>query len=445
MQILKRITAVIAVLGLTAAMMAAVNYCIVDDTGAFTRLMMYEFYEQDDIDLLFVGASQYANGIDPAIITECTGRKAFVATSAGQNPEVSLAIIKEALKRYTPEHIYLNLSYRAATELTQPLAQRTLDLLAAEYYIVSDYMPWSGNKLEMLLNASGSELYPATFLVPHNIMEHPFSPAAVLANLRKKVSAAYKNYTYEYAAADEEIRYTGNGHQAYTTATPPRFVSQEGFGPCTVDNVSEEWKTAVNQIISVCAEHGVPLTVVNPPVSDDLLLSMSGYDRYIGFLREFTAGKPVDVVDFDLLDTAVWPGDPECFFDVNHLNENGCKAFSELLADYINGALPAQAFLPSVEERLEKLAPRYYGLSFYADPAEQVVYIHIIASHPEQLEFRLSYLTEEGEEIVGQEFSPNTMLVKQAFPYTDIAVSWKKAGAPDETATRVVHHSWLGY
>lgn len=445
MQILKRITAVIAVLGLAAVMMAAVNYCIVDDAGAFTRLMMHEFYAQDDIDLLFVGASQYANGIDPAIITERTGKKAFVAASSAQNPEVSLAIIKEALKRYTPEHIYLNLSYRITTELTPSLAQRTPGLLQAGYYIVSDYMPWSGNKLALLLNASGSELYPATFLVPHNIMEQPFSPAAVLANLRKKASAAYKKYTYEYAAADEEVRYTGNGHQAYTTATPPRFVSQEGFGPCVVDNISEEWKTAVKQIIAVCAEHGVPLTVVNPPVSDDLLLSMSGYDRYIGFLREFTAGMPVDVVDFDLLDTAVWAGEPECFFDVNHLNENGSKAFSELLADYINGTLPAQAFLPSVEDRLEKLPPRYYGLCFNTDGTAKEVTIRIIASHPEQLEFRLSYLTAEGEEIVGQEFSPNTVLVKQAFPYTDIAVAWKAAGAPDETAERIVHHSWLGY
>lgn len=445
MKILKRMTAVIIVLGLAAAMMAAINYCIVDDSRAFTRLMMHEFYEQDDIELLFVGASQYANGIDPAIITERTGKKAFVAASSAQTPDVSLALIKEALKRYTPEHIYLNLSYRMTTGLTVPLAQRTPDLLAAEYYTVSDYMPWSQNKLELLLHASKSDLYPATFLVPHNIMDHPFSPAAVLDNLQNKASPAYKNYTYKYAALDEELRYTGNGHQAYTTAIPANFVSQEGFTPCVVENVSEEWKTDVKQIIEVCAEHDVPLTILNPPSSDFLLLALQEYDRFIRFLQEATAGTQADVVDFNQLDISVWPSEAELFFDVTHLNENGSKAFSALLADYINGTLPEQALLPSVSERLEKLPSRYYGLSFYLDDEQKQAQIHIIASHPEQLEFRLSYLTWDGGEVVGQEFSGNTELVKEEFSYRDIAVSCKTAGAPDETATRVVHHSWLGY
>lgn len=69
--------------------------------------MVHELYNQDKIDILFVGASHCNRSINYKIIEEKTGKKIFFACSVGQRPDGSLALIKEAIKLYDIEEIYL--------------------------------------------------------------------------------------------------------------------------------------------------------------------------------------------------------------------------------------------------------------------------------------------------------------------------------------------------
>ena len=428
MRILKRLIAVIAVLGLTAAMMSMLDYCFTDDAGTITRLMMHEFYAQEDIDILFVGASHYSDGIDPAIISERTGKRVFNASSVGQRMDVSLALVKEALDRYTPEHIYLDTSYWVAS-LGEIYKQRTRDDLWA-VYTVSDYMHWSRNKLELLLNASSSELYPVTFFIPHHIMD---SPQAVLDNLRRKSSAEYKNYAYTFAA-DENAYYGGNGYFGQTTAAPNFYISEETFMPCSPESIDEDWKNSVRKIIDVCAEHDTPLTLLGMPFTGCWQLAQTGQDRYTDFLCEFTAGTGVDVVDFNTLNTDIWPDDPALMFDCDHLNDAGAKKFDILLADYLNGTLPDGAFLPSAAARAAELPAGFYGLSYMDDKAEGTLTLRAAAKGLESQEIRLSCQTADGEQIFDAQVPVGEDVTLPLAPRTDITVTYKLAGAPDSAA-----------
>lgn len=431
MKILKRIAAVIAVLGLTFVMLSAANYCLVADSGAFSRLMMHEFYEQQDVDLLFVGASQYAYGIDPAIISERTGKTAFDAVSVGQSIDVSLALIKEALDRYTPEHIYLDLSYRLAIR-TGPYRERAGSFLNG-LYVVSDYMHWSRNKLELLLHGTSSEQYIKSFFLPHNVMGQMFSPAAILSNLRRKSTAAYKSYAYDDAVS-EEMRYAGNGYYIITPKEDVQFKSEESFAGCTPEVISEDWKNSLRDIIAACQAKDVALTILNMPVSDYGHLAWYNYDRYIEYLRELTAGTEANVVDLNTLDPSWWPNEPSNYLDFNHVNRRGAIVVSGLLADYINGELPEQALLPSVEARMRALPGGVYGLSYRRGADGETITFRIAANRPEQFEYHIEFRTAKGEEISLPGFSEQTEITGPISPRSDVTVSWKPLGAPDTEA-----------
>ena len=106
-KIIKRILSLIAVAALIYAGCRFLTYMLQDDTASKTRLMMHEFYNQDNIDYLFVGTSHFVYGIDPILISEKTGKKAFSASNPAQMPDASLALIKEAVGLYKIKEIFL--------------------------------------------------------------------------------------------------------------------------------------------------------------------------------------------------------------------------------------------------------------------------------------------------------------------------------------------------
>lgn len=429
MKILKRLTAVAAVLGLAVAMMSVLNYCLTDDAKSSSRLVMHEFYTQEDIDILFVGASRYGNGIDAVSLSERTGKRVFTASSSGQRAEVSLALIKEALDRYTPEHIYLDASYGVAS--AEKMRQLNIQDYMRGIYVVSDYMEWTKNKWELLLYASSYEL-PVNFFLPHFILSDR-SPKAVLDNMRRKNSEAYKNYAYTFTA-DENGYYAGKGYFAYTTNEVAFFIDDETFIPYTPDNVGERWKDGMRRIIAVCAEHNVPLTLLNLPISGYGLLAQPGYDAYIDFLHTLTAGTDVDVVDLNTLDTAVWPDRADFMLDYEHLSASGAKNLVPLLADHINGTLSDEMFLPSAAARTAALAPDFYGVSYGYDKEAGTLTLRAVAKEPETQDIRLICRTAEGETVFSGEVRPDEDIIIPYDLHIDITATWKPVGAPDSAA-----------
>ena len=56
-RVLRHLPALITIFLFFACAWALMRYISVDDTNSYTRLTMHEFYNQDDIDTLFIGAS----------------------------------------------------------------------------------------------------------------------------------------------------------------------------------------------------------------------------------------------------------------------------------------------------------------------------------------------------------------------------------------------------
>ena len=143
--ILPRIVAVAAVTLCFAAGWKLLRYLVIDDTTSYTRVTMHEFYEQDDIDVLFMGASHCYRGFDVRTTDQMLGCNTFNLGSSSQDIDTTYLLMQEALDLYDVDHIYLEISYKMAL-----LAEdRSTSLTNA--YLITDYMRPSLRKELFLL------------------------------------------------------------------------------------------------------------------------------------------------------------------------------------------------------------------------------------------------------------------------------------------------------
>ena len=146
-KLLKRIISVLAVLFIFVAGCIGLNFLLADDTTTVSRLTLHEFYNQDDIDILFVGSSRTQRGIDAGLVSDLTGKKVFNVATVAQYPDASLALVKEAVQKYNVKEIYLEISEGVIRKYGAPPEYRGLK----RTNIVSDFLPFSINIVKYLL------------------------------------------------------------------------------------------------------------------------------------------------------------------------------------------------------------------------------------------------------------------------------------------------------
>ena len=90
------------------------RYILIDDTGSYTRITFHEMYEQENIDVLFVGSSHCYRSFIPEIFDDELGIASFNGGTSSQNLDGSYMVIKEAARYNDIKHVYLELYYNCA-------------------------------------------------------------------------------------------------------------------------------------------------------------------------------------------------------------------------------------------------------------------------------------------------------------------------------------------
>ena len=131
---LRRLAGALVFVALTAALCLGLNFLLVDDIHAYTRVMLGEMYAQSgQIDTLFLGASHCYRSFDPAVIDERLGTHSFVAGSSQQLPDGSYTLLREAASENDLKTVYLEMFY------TGYVQEKSSDIPMA-CYLITDYM-----------------------------------------------------------------------------------------------------------------------------------------------------------------------------------------------------------------------------------------------------------------------------------------------------------------
>ena len=158
-KVIIRIVSVLVFCALLIFCGKVLRYLVTDDISFYTRIMIHEMYEQDNVDVLFVGSSHCYRSFVPEILDEELGVNTFNAGTSSQAMDGSFMLIKEAARYHDIQHVYLEVYYNGMFEVYKERTQMT------PTYIISDYLRPSIDKFLYLLNASGKEQYVHSFIV----------------------------------------------------------------------------------------------------------------------------------------------------------------------------------------------------------------------------------------------------------------------------------------
>ena len=421
----KRIFSVIVILAMMIVLSFGCNYLFVDDVYSITRVMMHELYEDENIDVLFLGASLVYSGIDPVIVGNGIDKNTFVGSSSAQPADASLAVLKEAVKTHQIQEVWYNAAH-ASSLMTYRAEDRT-DLM--DVHLISDYMHFNANRISLLLNASSPAHYMSGFFPAVRYRNKVLDMDYLKTLWSRKHSEAYQTYGYDWLIKQDQ-KYAGKGYApSEGTVDSGMFYTEFGNSPFEKSEISETWKNDVINMIRICRENNIRFVLFGMPMTDYILSAIGNYDEYIAYFSSFARDNNVEFVDFNLLSQEVFPKEQSFFKDAHHLNRTGAEAFSRVLAEYMTGRIPDTAFVSSVSGKLEAKEPCYYGICL--TDTEDTRTMRLVANHPEQFEFRIELTPEDGSARLLQDFGPNEVFAVPREESGIITVTYRiRGGTP---------------
>lgn len=424
--IVKRIVAIIIVIAMIMGISRALRYVLIDDVSSYTRLTMHEFYEQDNMDVLFVGASHTLRSFSPAVLDEKLGLDTFNVGSPRQPLDVSYTLIQEAVEKYDIDQVYLELS----TTIAYITKMRREDELTG-VFIISDYLRPSLRKFKLLAEGLAPDYYANGFLLARRNWDKLSDGEYIADILAGKSTDIYKNYEY----IDD---YLGKGYVPdQNVLAEEAFITTKGYGKINTSKVTEDWTEILLQIIEYCKAHDVELTLMATPVPTLRLAGNENYDEYIEKVNEIIDGTGIKYYDFNLCREEYLPDTPAVYYDDSHLNTQGAEIFSNLVGDLMTGRITEEElFYGSCAEKLASLEPKVYGLSYKdirnSETNEKIRRVKVVSNRYEGMEFWIQITPEGGETYTVREFSTKQYFEISPDEHGVCTVIWRMIDKPED-------------
>ncbi len=376
------------------------RYAVVDDTESYSRVMMHEMYQQDNIDILFSGASLCFRSFNTSVLDEELQANTFNSASASQSIDVTYYLIQEIMTRNNVKHVFLDVGPTMA--MAYHSRRQPDDMVSV--YAIADYMKWSPRKIMALLRGSDPDYIINSFLPARRNWKAVFDPESIRQLLQKKGQSAYRQYGYEYLKHETE-QYIGKGYvESDIRIGEGLFINAEN-APDLLDDIDEGWFYYIDKIIDLCRNKGTEITLICTPLPDyTLALSGDIYDGYHERIKSIADETGVAFWDFICVKDEYMSTASENFMDPIHLNNFGADAFSRLFAKVVKGELTIEDItFSNMNERLSRGDIRVLGVLNSADGSRTIV-----TNGDGELEFKIKVTPSDKEEYILQEFSTNT-------------------------------------
>ena len=231
------------------------------------------YTSEKNIDVLFLGSSHCMRIFDCEIGDKLLQYNTFNGGTSSQFLDGSYAMLVEAGKNNTLKEVWVELYYGQLGRLNKERTEMTAT------YILSDYMPFSFNKLRYLLLASSSEYYVNSFMPIRRTCENIFEEGYTKSLVNKKQEESYKNYDY----VDSYLGKGFIGSDSYIESGT--YMRLNDFWP--VAHLTEDDKENLQNIIGYCEKNRIELHFFSAPMSDFRLVSLNNYDDYVTEISEY--------------------------------------------------------------------------------------------------------------------------------------------------------------
>lgn len=334
---------------------AITAFLFCDESSSYTRIFMHEFYEQEKVDNIFLGASHVSHGLLPSLADELTGESNFCTGSAGQTIQASLAILKQAVKTHKIKKAFMELDFAVAS---YPAVKDRKGF--SSDYVIAKHLKDPIIKLEFLFALSSPKYWVNSFLPIGKDKHMTFNPKDLSYRWKSFFNGDYFNYAYH----DKDADYGGKG-----CLLDVRLVKDGSFMNSYMENpislnISDDWKNTIDEIIKICKKNGIELIFYSMPCSDFYLAEKGNYDEYYVFCKNFINSRGFEYYDFNLAKEKYLLLRDSDFHDDNHLSGQGVYKWTRVVCDYffLNKIPKDDMFHSSYAEKIASQDKKIYGL-----------------------------------------------------------------------------------
>lgn len=400
----KRIAGILGMIFMFWAIGELLNVMYVSEGGR-NQYLWHQFYEHEgEIDNLFLGSSHVFCGVNSVLLDDLNGQHNFDLSSAYQTLNASYYLLKEADRKNSLSHVYLEMYYPVSLYIGT----------GAENWLNIDHMEMSWNKCEYFVSIASKDprRLPEICFPYYRYRRFLGDWDYITQTIEGKRTNTYYN-VFEDGNGYEQSMGQGYIYSSRVLQEHEKLLTSYNFlDESPMGEVSEQY---LRKIICYCKEREIPITLFVAPMYELSPISAGHYDYYVDEIRAIAAEYGVAYYDFNLVREEYLPIQRDEFFmDTDHLNGAGADFFTVFLNQVMSGETSENEkyFHSSFEERLCAEEPRVYGLyvteyTSEEEPFEQRKIYWVASNREDDMEYSITLVSEEGEVNLIQDFSEN--------------------------------------
>ena len=385
-----------------------VAFVLRDDYSSYARVLMHEFYGQENIDILYCGASHVSHGVSPKIADEITGKNNFCSGTASQTIEGTYAILRQAVKKFKIEKVFLEMDFAVSCK---PANRERVGFSAD--YLVSQYIKDPLIKIEYLASISSPKYYINHFLPIGKDKYITLKPKDLFRKIKGFVNGQYFKYGYD----SDDSEYDGKGcvlDLEYIKSGS--FVNYIDEGRIQIEKISDEWKKTIDKIIDLCRKNNIELIFYSMPCSDFYLAEKGNYDEYYEFCRNFLNERGFEYYDFNLAKENFMKLDDDDFSDDNHFCKKGVYKWTKAFCTcFFSGISKEDLFYGSYAEKIASQGEKIYGLLLKTSADKKSINITPVKNHvsDEKITYDVYSIIDGQENLLYKDTKERTVMLPQ--------------------------------
>lgn len=376
------------ILWLLKAAIALAAFCIVINQlnyiyvtyDSWTRILFHSYYEQKNIDNLFLGSSHVFCDVNPYILDEINGENNFILGTGAQRMDDTYYLLEDAISRYDGIHnVYIECSpwILNASEIWDK-TDHSLKLVdwiddpnsSIRAWQIAYEMRPSVSWFKILFNSADQEHVIETLFPFVRYRQNLFNIDKIIQNITEKQSEYYKNYTYhqDYSSngRDGYIEHWDKGfYFTYNIVNEEKYLAE--FSQIQDYGISDKSERYLRKAIELCKNKKINIKLFISPVSDLTIQATNDYDSFTKEIYELADEYNLELYDFNLIKKDVLDIKKHSLFkDGDHLNGEGAKLFTTVLWSVLqsNQQGNENLFYDTYIETLNHAAPELYGVYF---------------------------------------------------------------------------------
>lgn len=317
-------------LGIIWGLNGLLSFLIEPAYGA-SDMMWKAYYQEEEIDTIFIGSSLCSATFDPLIYDSRLGAKSFNMGTPMQSIEQNITAVETAFEEHDIKTVIIGMGFFVLQEEPYEDAALTFEKELARNkggikgfaesleYVFSEparekeqsvnyWFPWIYNK-----EGYSWDLIKQNIITKTNIMA-----AELRGEEPNTAEMPIKGYNPYIGYVNQEEIAGNNSFEVY---------NQELRG---------EQLEEFEKLLNICKAAGVDVLVINTPHPDfDVRACEQVYEKNTRTLVRLCEEYGVEYYDFSLAKPEIFQGKNEYYFDYEHLNYEGSQIFSQTMCDFL--------------------------------------------------------------------------------------------------------------